>query len=250
MKKSFLITAALAAFGAASAFAQFVASPNDLIVGFQTVGGANNLIIDLGTGVGLGSTDFGNVGSAISGLGAGALTWSVAGTQGALAGTYLPDATFLTRATDPGTVTDLTAKGATSAINTVAGIGQLGTPFTIAGLVGKGAVTYAAANADSYSSMFAAGSYMATEASGLGSSINLYLLNSTVAAVPGTKAKPGTPQGDLASTLLGTFNLSNSGQLTFTAAIPEPSTYAALLGIATLGFVAIRRRKQAAQLVA
>jgi len=55
---------------------------------------------------------------------------------------------------------------------------------------------------------------------------------------------PGTGAG----TLLGTFNLDSTG-LTFTvAAIPEPSTYAAILGLATVSFVAIRRRKQAQQL--
>ncbi len=47
---------------------------------------------------------------------------------------------------------------------------------------------------------------------------------------------------------LGTFTLNSSAStLTFTAftAIPEPSTYAAILGLATLGVVMIRRRKQA-----
>ena len=48
---------------------------------------------------------------------------------------------------------------------------------------------------------------------------------------------------------LGTFSLNSStGVLTFTtslAAIPEPSTYAAILGAAALGFVLIRRRQQA-----
>jgi PEP-CTERM motif len=54
--------------------------------------------------------------------------------------------------------------------------------------------------------------------------------------------------GSGAGTLLGTFNLdASSGLLTFTVgtAIPEPSTYAALLGVVTLGIVAIRRRRQA-----
>ena len=44
---------------------------------------------------------------------------------------------------------------------------------------------------------------------------------------------------------LGFFTITSTGA-TFTslAAIPEPSTYAAILGVATLGFAAIRRRKQ------
>jgi hypothetical protein len=86
-------------------------------------------------------------------------------------------------------------------------------------------------SANSYSNTFGS----PVESSTVGStSLNLYEL---------------TPGGG-AGTLLGTFNLSSTG-LTFTGftAIPEPSTYAALLGVATLGFVAIRRRKQAQQLV-
>jgi hypothetical protein len=45
---------------------------------------------------------------------------------------------------------------------------------------------------------------------------------------------------------VGTFKLYQNGDFSFTsfAAIPEPSTYAAILGAATLGFVMIRRRKQ------
>jgi len=43
---------------------------------------------------------------------------------------------------------------------------------------------------------------------------------------------------------LGTFTLNaTSGMLTFTA-IPEPSTYAIILGVAALGFVMLRRRQQ------
>lgn len=49
-------------------------------------------------------------------------------------------------------------------------------------------------------------------------------------------------------TLLGTFRLSDVTGLQFLsagAAVPEPSTYAALLGAAALGFVVLRRRRQA-----
>lgn len=65
------------------------------------------------------------------------------------------------------------------------------------------------------------------------SSINLYELQPT---------SSGTAPG----VELGTFTLTSSG-LTFTA-IPEPSTYAAVLGVLTLGFVLLRRRSKAATL--
>jgi hypothetical protein len=63
--------------------------------------------------------------------------------------------------------------------------------------------------------------------SGSGLSLDLYQL------VPGS----GNAQD------LGYFTLASNGGLTFTA-IPEPSAYAALLGAAALGLVAIRRRRQ------
>jgi hypothetical protein len=44
--------------------------------------------------------------------------------------------------------------------------------------------------------------------------------------------------------LLGNFNLASNGTLTYTAAaIPEPSTYAAIAGALVLGVVAYRRRR-------
>ncbi len=50
-----------------------------------------------------------------------------------------------------------------------------------------------------------------------------------------------------AGVYLGSLELGSNGSLFFTTAataIPEPSVYAAILGVATLAFVAIRRRKQ------
>jgi hypothetical protein len=48
------------------------------------------------------------------------------------------------------------------------------------------------------------------------------------------------------STFLGTLSIFANGNVDFSTpvAIPEPSVYAAILGAACLGFVAIRRRKQ------
>ncbi len=60
---------------------------------------------------------------------------------------------------------------------------------------------------------------------------------------------PGTGSGG-SSTELGFFTLTDTGgnfSLTFTA-IPEPSTYAAILGALTVGFVLVRRRFGAARL--
>jgi hypothetical protein len=51
------------------------------------------------------------------------------------------------------------------------------------------------------------------------------------------------------TTFLGTLELTTGGELFFTSAvsaIPEPSTYAMILGVAALGFVMIRRRQQVA----
>ncbi len=53
--------------------------------------------------------------------------------------------------------------------------------------------------------------------------------------------KPGSGAG----TILGDFTLNSSGVLSFSlVAIPEPSTYAMILGVFALGFVMLRRRHQ------
>jgi hypothetical protein len=76
---------------------------------------------------------------------------------------------------------------------------------------------------------------------------------STLATSPATSTSlvlwqlAGTATGSAPGVELGTFTLTQStGLLTFTPfeAIPEPSTYAAILGALTIGFVLIRRRSQ------
>lgn len=53
----------------------------------------------------------------------------------------------------------------------------------------------------------------------------------------------GLSAAQLVAEFSGTATIDN---VQINGAIPEPSTYAAILGLATLGFVALRRRKQAA----
>jgi hypothetical protein len=49
--------------------------------------------------------------------------------------------------------------------------------------------------------------------------------------------------GSVSEQFLGTLALTTGGEVFFTA-VPEPSTYAMILGAAALGFVMMRRRKQ------
>jgi len=54
-----------------------------------------------------------------------------------------------------------------------------------------------------------------------------------------------TDTGTGLATLLGTIDITGTGAVTFTLApIPEPSTYAMILGVFALGFVMLRRRQQ------
>jgi hypothetical protein len=55
------------------------------------------------------------------------------------------------------------------------------------------------------------------------------------------------PSGNVTDTFLGTLELTTGGEVYFTSAlsaIPEPSTYAMILGVFALGFVMLRRRHQ------
>jgi hypothetical protein len=69
---------------------------------------------------------------------------------------------------------------------------------------------------------------------GAGNSEDLYLLNSS--------------GGNFTPTDIGTFTVTTGGELELSGLtpIPEPSTYALILGALTIGFVAMRRRLQAA----
>jgi len=72
-----------------------------------------------------------------------------------------------------------------------------------------------------------------TTSTGSFSASDLYLLKGlNDSSLPGVAGVSG---------LQGTLAVSSTGDITFTV-IPEPSTYAIILGALTVGFVALRRR--------
>jgi len=248
MKKTNLILGTAIALCSVSAYAQ------SLMVGFEQSGVANSLTVDLG---GLSTIVSNSSGSLvgvdhdfgiISGISAdfGSVTsnlqWSAFGTIGAGGGSVagvslLPDAVWFTQ--NGGVPTTLGFSQAGSVTNTITTLGfALGTK-SVGDTQSYG---YNMNPANPIVPNLSLGtSELSVEASGA-SSIELYLLNSTVA---GKSGKGGTPQGPLDQIIdLGTFTLSGTGDLSFTAAaIPEPSTYAMILGVAALGFVMLRRRQ-------
>jgi hypothetical protein len=276
MKKNYLILGAALALSGVSAYAQATYTVGDLIVGFEQNGNANSVEIDLGnistftTGGVASNHNYGDISSALTGFGgvASNLQWSVTGTIGlgnvgsstTLAGVSLmPNALWVTQSQLTGagvqgsTLTSITfgsSAGPLSNINTM-GIDLTGKPSIGATGILLNSSVLPVSDTASYGPLMGSFPNMSfasegsIERSGAGS-LDLYLLNSTVA---GTAGKGGKTQGDLGVTFLGTFDLSSAGQLTFTAGgtpIPEPSTYAMILGVAALGFVMLRRRQQMA----
>jgi hypothetical protein len=64
---------------------------------------------------------------------------------------------------------------------------------------------------------------------------------------PGNDNVGGNPTADIQGShgLASYFTLNGNGEITFTV-VPEPSTYAALIGIAALGYALLRRRRSIA----
>lgn len=251
---------ALAAVLASSARAQVLFNAGDLLLGFEQSGTTSNYVVDLGSlsnfiGVtgsitfNLSTTDLGNVfGSTwASNSQSNLVQWGViGGTSRTATQTYgsvtLPKNTlfYTVGETVAGTQSLAPLRGANAAQNSINGnIVSLDNAFDGA----------AAAPGSSTATIFASGTWSSfspgSTAFGIGSSIeqpgsgsftgptnsvlDLYeLQTSSVANQPGT--------------LLGSFSLSNSGVLTFTGAVPEPSTYA-LMGIGLALLVWQVRRK-------
>ena len=247
-------------------------NPGDLILGFSNAGASKDLVVDLGpasnyytasTAAMLGATGSTNAWSGapftapltggttytvnafntadlttVYGASANSTStfWSVVGGNGndggALAST--PDSTIWVSAPSPVELSAsvLSQQGLSNKLD---GITNSLFGGSIAGL-----------SADAYTP----GTKSFTQALGFGNNFNYFASGPVVGNTSATSSlnlfelQP-TVSGTAAGVDLGTFTLSSSG-LTFTAAsaIPEPSTYAMILGAAALGFVMMRRRQQ------
>ena len=255
---------AIAAFTAAAFTAQAQIAVPDLFAGFKSTTDSLNLEINLGTASSLVSNAQSNGGTYLIGnfnsqltsifgadwnsasLGAAGTNWGVSGAQT----TELQDTVWASRqwGTAAGTLgvknsTSWAALGGatlnTTSVNVqkvYAGINSIGTAM------GGNAYSVATSSGNSYSSTTTNPNAFATWANSTFQN-NMSRVNASVGGVASDLyyMAPST-----VGEYLGTFLLTSNGDFSFNvAAIPEPSTYAALLGVATLGFAALRRRKQA-----
>ncbi|WP_438483360.1 PEP-CTERM sorting domain-containing protein [Oleiharenicola lentus] len=279
MKLKFLRSAVLVAtLGVVcSASAQVASTTSDLILGFRQGNTSNSLEINLGninsfTGASAsgisGTLSLGNISSVLTtAYGAGwasdsTLVWAAAGTAGtggaATNGQAARTFWVTNRWTDAGSalgVANDTAYGniGTSLAGTAAS--NIGSVYNGLSLASSGQTL------DSDTVLLpAGGNAWVTKATTGANSFGVTGLTTAKFVNPVTNTFTGysasdlysiTPTGGGTSTNLffGTFALSNTGELSFTgsnfAAIPEPSTYAAMFGAAALGLVIYRRRQQA-----
>jgi hypothetical protein len=272
MNKKIKALSAIAAFVATAFVAHAQGIPtavtNDIIVGFRAGGAsANNIEVNTGlisTLAGYSTqTTIGNFNSLLNGItssswttttsGTNSLNWGAAGTAGAT--NVFASSTW-----------DFTTAGTLGVSNSSSWtISNIGTPNTNIGTLytafnGGNATP----NGDSKSVTIGSsvtGSWSKTGGTGA-SAFGAFNPNNGGFSTVAANVDTGTvfSAADLysvvsgSSTLLGTFALytasdglgHSAGDLTFTSftAIPEPSTYAMILGVAVLGFVMIRRRTQ------
>jgi len=263
MKLKMLSAAALFLAAAFSLQAQTVSS-NDIIVGIRG-SSATNLEIKAGSLSTLASytseTLIGNFNSSLSSaiganwatattLSGGGASWGAGGSSGA------STLVFASSLWDTSTAGTLGTANNLNQWNTLASVGAANTAFNslFTGFNGVAATatgdgnskTISASNTNSWStkggtSTSAFGTFNPNNNGFSGIVGNTLASGQTYSAIDLYSVGPNS------STFLGTFALYQNGNLTFTA-VPEPSTYAAILGVMTLGVVMIRRRRASAQL--
>ena len=271
--KSTLAALLLLGGGALSAGAQTVtAGLNDLVLGFYASGGTgagSNLEVDLGN-VG----NFYGVSGTITlaGLSAADLSstygstwntrtdlyWGVIGTTGSTAGTTIGLNSIASK-TLWGSKTEATLGTLSTPWNAGTTFAQQGPANTIATLYtgAGGSLNGASATGNSATAAILNNTLAGSWSKQLGSTAAAFgyfnpsgvFSNSTNISVGSFAASDlyALQPGSGAAAYVGTFALSSGGALTYSntpSSVPEPSTYAAILGLVTLGFVALRRRQQ------
>jgi|HubBroStandDraft_1064217.scaffolds.fasta_scaffold15888_3 hypothetical protein len=259
----------IAAYGVANADNQGNGPDGDIILGFTNptsppsyAGTPSDLVFDIGPANNFYSTAFGGTLTAgttytvegftpsdvTSLFGGGAFTnnsilWGIVGgngTAGGPAGNSAPNYTVW--AATPGAALQASSAQANASSN----IDSLTNPLSFYPASASGNAAFVPEASGFYNTATNGGSAAAGTFGYFSSSIL-----GTLSTGGGTMAlyeliQPGS--GSVTGVELGVFTLSASG-LTFTA-IPEPSMYAAILGVLTLGFVMIRRRMNSAKLSA
>ena len=245
---------------AASSASAFTGSLNDIVVGFtNSYTGSTNLEVDVGQlrqDVAPGSYGLGNISSLLvntygaswassSNLAFGAAGWtgSLLPANGDVKSTNYMTSAWTSTVGALGVQNSVASSGSSSTSSLNSAGGKITSLYNAMGdssatVVAPNAVTIPTATAASWdksnTSSFLFGKFDASLTTQLVS-----FNNGSYAAADLYKFSPNaTPE------FLGTISLDTLGNLTYTV-IPEPSTYAMILGAATLGFAAIRRRKQA-----
>lgn len=261
-KKLLATVAAGMLLAAITASAQIPAAFNDIVLSFSTAG-ATNVEVNLGHNLqtsGAGTYNLGNLGGFLSnsttGYGAGwatnsALTFAAVGWTGTAA---------------QGGTSTLFATGAWTTPSGTLGVSNSDLPFngvittgsanTVGGKVGSfyNAMTDASATVLSANAISmpagTAGSFDKSVTSGLNfGKFDPFAFNQSITNNNGFYAAADLYRYTAGQTavFLGTLALDTAGNLSFTV-VPEPSTYAAILGVMTMGIVVIRRRRSSAQL--
>jgi hypothetical protein len=269
MKTSFKTLLLATAVTASSAFAQTTTDSfglGDIMLGFSATSGTGagkSLMVNLGAFQQFDNANGSTINfssSIVTDLTAtfgawestGLVRWSLIGTTGATTGIDgLSRRTIFTTA--PGGSTAPAATVDATQASDVTDVTSMTTLYNGATVTANSSVSVVVDNSN-------AGSYFArvnnsptvrfgtsnqTIANGTSSVLDFYAVVPTNAVSLGGEAIDGIDHVYTAGTnLLGSFDLNSSG-LSFTAAsaIPEPSTYAALVGAAALGLAAYRRRQ-------
>ncbi len=260
MKAHIKILSAVALLVTATLSAQAAFNTLDVLVGFRSTAATSDLEINIGN-ISVLSTDttttlLGNYNASLTSVfGAswattGGINWSAAGTDntnnidlisakwGTAAGT------LGTQNSTAWSATSTSGLGLASSAIVVAGQGYTGANATA--LANPNAISIPKSILESWSNQQTTTSFAWGTSPFTNSTVNntTNRVNTSVAA---SVIDLYQMTADTAGHFLGTLSLTSTGDLFFTAVltpVPEPSTYALILGAAALGFVMIRRRKQ------